>query len=193
MTIQTRAAALAARLGTTGLIIAGLVLLLVLSLFNTYADIRIPLPLLPDIHYEGWKPRALRDERTIAEFPKAQALALERALAAKAKAEQDYRDLAGRIDDEADQARSGALADAERFIAANRVRPEADRCGSGRAVAAAPNNGARNSEAVREAPELAGTVAVSADDVRTCTVNTLQAEAARAWALQLEAASRPAQ
>lgn len=54
--LQSRAAEIVAGL-TFRLVLMGLVVLLVV---NTYADIRIPLPLLPDIRFEGWKPKAQR-------------------------------------------------------------------------------------------------------------------------------------
>ena len=170
-----------------------LVLLAVIALLlvNTYADIRVPLPLLPDIHYEGWKPKALRFKRTIDEFDEAQEQALLAAQAAKERAEKNYRDLAERIDDAAQEARVGHMDAAERFIAANRVVCPSNRGATGRPAAPAGDNRARDGEGAGGTPLVdAGLVAVPEGDVRICTVNTLQAEAGRAWALELEAASR---
>lgn len=146
----------------------------------------------------GWRPLAIDRGKTIASFAKAQNDALALALAAKAKAEADYRTLAERIDHEADQARPDALADAERYIAGNRVqRCPADRGAAGPAPASGQDHGARNGDAAGATalvdaadPDL---VAVTPDDIRICTANTLQAEAARSWALQLIEANKAQQ
>lgn len=101
-----------------------------------------------------------------------------------------YDDLAERIDENA-ELQADAVRDAtERFIAANRVRPQAT---GSRPCAASPatlGDGARGGEEVRGASVVdageAVRVAVTDRDVRVCTANTLQAESARAWALGLE-------
>jgi hypothetical protein len=175
-----RLAAFASRIGLTGLAIAVLLTLLAVQ------TVRLEGFKLWPILHEGWKPKAERYARDLANVKAAQQLALERAQAAKLKAEADYRNLAERIDDDAEQARAGALDDAERFIAANRVRCQAaGRAGSG-TVAAASDHSAGDGQGSGQASELDDAVAVKADDVRICTANTLQAEAARAWALELE-------
>src|SRR5690606_36745051 len=76
---------------------------------------------------EGAGPKAARLQRTIDGIDKAQEDALQKARAARDEAERRYQDLAERIDHEADQARADAAGDAERYIAANRVRCPADR------------------------------------------------------------------
>lgn len=181
--LQARAASIFAGL-TFRLVLLGIIALL---LVNTYVSVRIPLPLLPDIHFEGWKPKAQRLQGVIDDFDQAQADALAKALAAKAEAEREYRDLAERIDNDAEKARAGILDATERFIAANRVCPP-DRGSTGGTPAPAPDRSPGDGQGPGQAPELDGTlVAVKPDDVRICTVNTLQAEAAREWALELEA------
>lgn len=136
-----------------------------------------------------WHDRAERYANSLAEMKAAQAVALKRAEEAKAKAEADYRDLSERIDDEAEQARAGAMDAAERYIAAHRVRPPSGGATGGPA-SPAQDRSTGNGEGPGAPSELDVTfVAVTPDDVRICTVNTLQAEAARDWALQLEAVS----
>ncbi len=167
-------------------IIAVLLALLGCSLFNTYADVSLNGPFGIGFHFEGWKPRALRDELDLAAVKKAQVVALERAEAAKFKAENKYRNLADRIDLNAQNARVDALADAERYIAAHRVRCEASGGAGSGTVAASDRGGAGRGEAASPAPVVDAAVAVSADDVRICTANTVRLEAARDWALGLE-------
>ena len=177
-------AALASRIGLTGLAIAILLALLAVQTVRIEGFRMWPLSI------DGWKARALTAEQTIRDIEKAQADALARAELAKAKAEADYRNLAERIDDETEQARESAMDAAERFIAANRVRCEATGRAAGGPAPAAEDRGARDGDAAGGAPELdEGFVAVEAADVRICTANTLQAEAAREWALEMEAAS----
>jgi hypothetical protein len=143
------------------------------------------------VEITGWRPLAIERGETIASFAAAQDQALKDALAAKAKAEADYRTLAERIDDEDEQARAGAMDDAERYIAGNRVqRCPADRGAAGGASTDHGTSGgdAAGPPAIVDAAGAgigADLVAVTADDVRICTANTLQAEAARSWALDL--------
>lgn len=136
----------------------------------------------------GWKARALDAERTIRDIEKAQEDALAAAVAAREQAEADYQSLAERIDRNAEDARQDAMADAERYIAANRVRCPAIGGSAGGAAPGAEDHRAGDGEGPGAAAELDGVdrVAVMAEDVRICTVNTLQAEAGRAWALELE-------
>jgi hypothetical protein len=176
-----RLAAFASRIGLTGLAIAVLVALLAIQ------TVRLEGFKLWPFSIEGARPKAERLQGVIDDIDKAQDDALKAAQEAKERAERNYRDLAERIDDDAEEARAGEMDAAERFIAASRVRCPSNRGASSGAVAPARDNGARDSETTGPAPEL-DAVAVPADDVRICTVNTLQAEAARAWALELEAA-----
>lgn len=141
------------------------------------------------ISIEGARPKAERLQGVIDQFDKAQDDARKAAELAKAKAEADYRNLAERIDDESEKARVGAMDDAERFIAANRVRCAPDRGAGGGTVATAADNGTRGGQGASGATLMDDAVAVTAEDVRICTRNTLQAEAAREWALELEGLS----
>lgn len=138
-----------------------------------------------------WHDRADRLAHDLANVKAAQVVALERAEAARARTEAKYLRLAGRIDNEAHNARVGALADADEYIRTHRVRCEAvGGAGSG-TVAADADRGSGGGQSASAAPELDVSIAVSADDVRICTRNTVQAEAARDWALSLEAATAP--
>lgn len=114
--------------------------------------------------------------------------------AVNAKAEETYTEIAEDIDHEADKARGAQLNAAERYIDAHRVRCPAVGGTPGKASGSASSDGPRDGQEAGKAPKLdapdsvlAGDyVTVLAEDVRICTVNTLQAEAARDWALQLE-------
>lgn len=155
--------------------------LIVLMLVNTYADIRIPIPLLPDIHYEGWKPKAQRLQHTIDEFDKAQKEAGRLAQAALEAKEREYRNLAERIDDEHERAESAAMGAADRFIAANRVRTACDRSTPGATVASPEGGGAR----VPESVPTDSLVGVTDADVRACSAATAYAVKAHDWAVTL--------
>lgn len=137
------------------------------------------------LHIEGWKPKAERLQGELDRIKAAQLVAQQKAIAAKAKAEADYRDLAGRIDTDAKQAHDSAMADAERYIAAHRVRGQAAGSSAGRTVTAAEDHSASGGQSPGAAP-VVDEVAVSPDDVRICTTNTIQAETARQWAIDLE-------
>lgn len=141
------------------------------------------------ISVAGWKARALDAERTIAEIEKAQDEALTAAVEARDQAEADYRNLAERIDRDAEDVRQDAMADAERYIAAHRVRCPAAGGAAGGPAPAAEDHRTGDGEGPGAATELdaAGLVAVLAEDVLICTANTLQAEASRSWALEMEA------
>lgn len=139
------------------------------------------------LHMEGWKPKAERLQLDLDHIKAAQQVALDKALAAKAATEANYRNLAGRIDTDAKQAHDSAMADADAYIRAHRVRSQAAGSAAGNSLAIAEDHGTGNGQGSGSAPEL-DEVAVSPDDIRICTTNTLQAEAARSWAIQLEAA-----
>jgi hypothetical protein len=182
--IPPRLAAFASRIGLTGLAIAILAALLAVQ------TVRLEGLSVWPIKVEGWKPRAERLADDLDNVKAAQEIALERALAEKHKAETKYLKLAGRIDNEAHNARVDALADAERFIAANRVHCEAAGSAARGTVAAVAGNGSSVHQGAGTLP-LVDAVAVPAEDVRICTENTVKALAARDWALGLESASAP--
>lgn len=188
----------AARIGLAGLAIAVLLVLLAVQTVRLDGFKLWPLSL------QGWKPRAEAAEKTIADIAAAQELARKTARAAREAKEQAYRDIAERIDDNAQGQIDDAMAAAERFIAARGVRAEATGGTGGRTRTCAGSGGAADPARAGGAPELdaaadrgageplipAGYVLVPADDVRTCTTNTVKAEAARAFVLELEAANQ---
>lgn len=126
-----------------------------------------------------------RDEAraTVAQMELASKQARDAQIAANLATEARYRAQA----EKADHAYQIALQDAqrasERYIAANRVRPNGSRSASG---AAAPAEGdvAVSGDRSGIPPNM---VAVTADDVRICTANTLRLEAVRDWGLGLKA------
>lgn len=176
----TKVTEFGARIGLTGLAIAVLIALLAIQ------TIRLEGLKIWPINIEGARPKAERLQGVIDDIDKAQEQALERAKAAKAETELRYKNLAERIDDEAEQSRRTAMSDAERFIASNRVRCPANRGGSGGAVAPSGDSGAGGSNTAGSTTVLDAGVVVTEDDVFICTTNTLQAEAAREWALGLK-------
>lgn len=113
----------------------------------------------------------------------AQDEALKKAIEARNKVEREYADLATKVDTHANEQTAQWAGPVERFIAANRVRCPANPTGG--TAASAEGDRAGSGEKDGAAP-VVDAVAVTADDVRICTANTLQAEAAREWALGLE-------
>uniref|UniRef100_A0A6H1ZMS0 Uncharacterized protein n=1 Tax=viral metagenome TaxID=1070528 RepID=A0A6H1ZMS0_9ZZZZ len=158
------------------------------------------------VEIEGWKPKAERLQAELDRVPAVQEDARARAAAAKAATENTYRAIAQEIDDHAEDETRRELAAADRYVAAHRLRTEADPDRGGRAAAGAGDRSSGDGQATGRTPQLDdagsadsfaadpgsldGLVAVSAQDVRICTINTLQAEAAQRWAIGLEAASR---
>jgi hypothetical protein len=142
--------------------------------------------------WEGYKPAY---ERVVAEnnriiLAQDEAERLQRAL--NQDIERQSAALSERIDNNAKADTRTQLAVADSYIAANRVRTEA--CGdqASAAVATSADNRTGSSEAASAPPDLDDArVAVTADDVRICTVNTIQAEAGRAFALEVEALTAP--
>lgn len=192
MGLVERISGFAARIGLSGLAIAVLLALLAIQ------TVRIEGFKVWPIELQGWKPRALAAEDDLKAVAAAQVEAAARARTVKLEAEATYRQLAERIDDEAEHDRAGELAAAERFIAAGGLRRAATGSPCSRAAAPAAGDGAGSGQAAGRATELDAAaepaldpelVTVLAEDVRICTVNTLQAEAARAWAVALEAAT----
>lgn len=187
--IPPRLAAFASRIGLTGLAIAILVALLAVQTVRLEGFKVWPLSI------EGARPKAERLQRDLDNVKAAQAFALEQAQAAKLRAELRYMNLAERIELDAQEDRKSALADAERYIAGNRVRCQAAGSAGSGAPSAAGDHGAALGDGAGATAKLDGPggdlphpdmVAVLAQDVRICTDNTVRLEAARAWALELE-------
>jgi hypothetical protein len=155
------------------------------------------------IAIEGWKPMAVRLQAELDRVPAAQEQARARAEAARAATETTYRTIAQEIDDHAEDETRRELAAADRYVAAHRLRTEAIADRGGRAAASAPDRSSAIGQATGGTAQLDDAdradrpgarppddpVVVAADDVRICTLNTLQAEAAQQWALDLEAVS----
>lgn len=110
--------------------------------------------------------------------------------------EDGSRQTAERIDDENETELARQLASSREYIRNNRVR-QAGALGCPRSTtpATAADHGTRVGEAQGATSQLDGPdyVVVLATDVTTCTVNTLQAEAGRAFALDVEARTAPKQ
>jgi len=117
-------------------------------------------------------------------YADAQKIALQKALAAKAAVEKKYAELAETTDANEQKARTDAMADAERYITAHRVRDKAAGSATGRTAAPAEDHSPASSDSAGPAPEL-DEVSVTADDIRICTTNTTRLEAVRSWALSL--------
>lgn len=100
--------------------------------------------------------------------------------------EQAYTDIAERIDDAQIDAQGAVLSAADQYIAANRVRPQADRCASG-----GPSGPSEGGGAGVPAEVPADTlVAISDADVRTCSAAAAYAVGAHNWALEIETANQ---
>jgi len=197
VTWRARIGELVARAGLGGLAIAVLLVLLAVQ------TVRIEGLSVWPLHLSGWKPRAIAAEAALREVAAAQELARREAESARDAAEQTYRTIAAETDKEADDALDQGMAAADRHIAAFRVRRPAAGDPSGGAPAPARDRGAPGGDRPGPPAELAASgsaaavpgdwVAVTADDVRICTENTLRLEAARAWGIALEAESAAAQ
>lgn len=162
--------------------------------FTTYADLRIEGPFGIGVGFEGWKPKsermeAERDEAR-ADLDKVKAAQIE--AAAKARAARLEREAEQRKHKEQADAREEAMQAewrdaAERFIAANSVRPQASRGVSRRTGAASPPASTESPDRRDQMPELAdGLVLVTSEDVRICTENTVRVFVAKEWAEGLD-------
>lgn len=176
MTLQTRAAAFATRIGLTGLAIAILIALLVVQ------TVRLEGFKMWPIRIEGALPKVTRLERTIDDIDKAQGLALAKAKAEKARVEQDYRNLAERINDDTADATDAAMDLADRYIANNRVRCPANRSASSGTVAAAGDSDTEFLEYLSADP----VVSISDADLRACVGDATYAVGAYRWAQGLK-------
>lgn len=198
-TLQQRAAGFAARIGLTGLVIILLGAALVVQ------TVRLEGFHVWPISVTGWIKTAETRQATIDRITAAQRLAEAEARAARLTQENTYRDIAERIDDNAEDTLEGAMAAADRFIAAGGLRGQAPgsapcpaRTAGGDYRAEDPDRTGRTAQldaadagAVDPGAIDSDFVLVSAADVRICTRNTVKAEAGRDLALQLEQASKP--
>jgi hypothetical protein len=190
-----------ARVALSGLKLArlGLVLLAAVG-FGVVQTVRLEGFKVWPFKVEGALAKVDRLEGELQAILAAQAAAEKLARAQKAANEAAYRRIAEGIDDAFEENLDGELAAAARFIAANRVRCPTPARGASRTIATAGDSGAESLgggsraaelDAAGGDPVLPDLVAVPADDVRICTVNTLKAEAGHRLATELKAASRP--
>jgi len=149
----------------------------------------------------GWIETAENRQDQIDRMIEANEAAAAKAKAARLAQESLYRDIAQRIDDDAQDNLDAALRAADRFIAAGGMRAQAagnPRCGAGTGAedrsAEDPAGAGRPAQldagVDRQTAGLAeGLVLVSAEDIRICTRNTIKAEAGHQLATRLQAAS----
>ena len=117
-----------------------------------------------------------RARATIAQMEQASKQARDAQIAANLATEARYRAQAEKTDHDHQTELASAYDAANRFIAANRVRPDHSRS-TGPAIAPAEDHGAGVSAPVPE-----GTVLVSPADVQACTSATSYAISAHEWA-----------
>lgn len=191
-----------ARLAVKGAWVAavGLAIAILLALLAVQTARLEGLRIWP-LEIEGWKPMAIRIGGEIDLIRLEQGLAGEMAKGRRLEKEEQFRRIAERIDDNAEDQLAEAAAAAERFISAGGVRAKTAGCPRGRAGAGTQDRDPGNPKGAGQATELDATedrsdiglpegyVIVPADDVRICTVNTIKAEAGRALAIELERAS----
>ena len=129
----------------------------------------------------AWKVQAGAYKQTIAQMEAASDANHKAQLAQKAAVEQRYKELASN----ADQQHEKELADANdalrRYIASHRVRQASD---SGVSTASVPAESG-SAQGDQRSGSDAFMVAVSANDLEICTINTTRLQAAREWALGL--------
>lgn len=133
------------------------------------------------VSIEGWKPKAERLERDLANVKQAQILAAQKALQVKIQAEQKYRDIAKRAEDHEKEIRHDALDAAERYIAAHRLRPQAT---YGASSGTSPTSEDRGAGVYPDMPPDT-LVAVSDADVRACSEWVGFGIAARSYVLEM--------
>lgn len=135
----------------------------------------------------GYNARDERADREMSEMLASVADAQERARAAQQAAmdreQARYDELAERTDREYQASQVEAMSAADRYIAANRVRPPSGSVASD--TSAAPQGDGASGDSGPGSPALVDAVAVSAEDVRICTVNTSRLIAAHLWAVGL--------
>jgi len=135
----------------------------------------------------GYNARDERADREMSEMLASVEAGQERARAAQQAAmdaeQARYDELAERTDANAEIAQLAAMDAATRYIERNRVRPPSGSVASP-AIAAPQGDGASGDNGPDQ-PAIVDAVAVSADDVRICTVNTSRLIATQLWAMGL--------
>lgn len=177
-------------------------LVLSIAVFGAVQTVRLEGLKVWPLSIEGWKPKAEASERLVADIMIAQDLAEEMARSQRLAQESTYRDIAERIEDNAQADLDGSLRAADDFIAAGGMRAEAGRSAPCRAGTAAGDHRAEDTAGTGRAPQLDAAasaqpqpedlVMISPADVRICTVNTVKAEAGHQLATQLQDASAKA-
>lgn len=191
-----RLAKLGGRIGLSGVAMA------ILAGMLAVQTVRIEGLKVWPLSIEGWKEKSDRLQGDLDAVRDAQKEARQIAELEKAGTEKVYREIAQEIDYETEAELRDQLAVAERFIRAGGMRTQTAGGGSRRAASPSGDHPAGRSDQAGPPAELdgadrtglpdpAGLVLVTADDVRICTANTIQAEAGRQFALQLKAASAP--
>ncbi len=142
------------------------------------------LLLLCGLFWHEWAVKALQVEHLageIAQFKTAQANATNMAREALHHQEQVYQAKAQDADHAYQTQLAAAQSATDRYISTHRVRADVA-SGAGGTVASASGGGASGTDGPDHAADM---VAVSADDINACTVNTQRLQAARDWALGL--------
>lgn len=167
---------------------AGLIAIVVLLALCVVQTVRLEGFKLWPVHIRGYIERAETAEADLARVKVASDEALAKALAAKLAAEQKYIAIAKGIDDNAKADLQTGLNDADRFIAANRVRYKAVGCPTSGTVATPNDNPAASAVGAGATPVMddPALVAVPESDIRICTINTIKAEAGHELAKALQ-------
>ena len=197
---------LAAKHAVKGIMLATVAIaFLALAIFASVQTARIEGFHVWPVSVTGWKKTAQDRKATIDQIIAAQNEAAANARVARLAKEATYRDIAERIDENAEDSIESAMAAADRFIANGGLRGQAYGSQPCSTRTASSDHRPEDFDGAGRATELdaagAGTVdlgqpaedlvLVSAADVRICTQNTVKAEAGRDLAIKLEAASRP--
>jgi len=172
--IPPQVIAIGSRIGLTGAAIA------VLGTFGAVQTVRLEGLSVWPINIEGCKARSARLSADNAALVKASAEAQQRAVQARMAEQQRLSDIAEKADDQLEEARRDALADARAYI--ERMRPEAYRGSRSRPAAAGGDIPAESGNGPDPAPVLDDPVIVEANDVLLCTDAVLRLETVQEWA-----------
>ncbi len=150
--------------------------------WQVYAAIAV-LALLALTYRAGWNARDEKADRERAEYIAQYEQAADRARRAQQavmdREKARYDALAKEADENAQDAQSAAMDAARRYVAANRVRPRGSvPSGPG----AAPDSDSAQGSDGPGGSAIVDAVAVSEDDIRICTTNTVRLQSVREWA-----------